>query len=317
MTRPLALLAAILLALPAAAQDNRQYASSFKRDSRLSDNAYNYSSALDSNVNTVWQTDPEQDNATQWMEIDVPTSTVDKIAAVIGWDKDDETFKDYARLKRINVEIFDKISSTERKMVGSGEVSFEDKRGWQILDLPDAKIGELGGVVRVNVKEAYKGVDYSNIAVSEIRVHLLEFPAETVALVNTPAAQDEAKNDASNAVDGSDKTFFVAQGKDTEIVLEAPGYGVSSVVITPGPKTHARPKTVVIRSNVLDQEVTHELAQDAKAPYSLLIPIVKGYTGGAWGEITVKVTDTWPGSVAENPLALTELRMTATTIEEF
>ncbi|MEZ4317335.1 MAG: hypothetical protein R3F61_07515 [Myxococcota bacterium] len=318
MMRPLlALVATSLFVLPASAQDSRQYASSFKRDSRLSDNIYNYSSALDSNPATVWQTDPEQDNATQWMEIDVPASTVDQIAAIIGWDKDEETFKDYARLKKVTVEVFDKVTSTERKLVTSADIAFEDKQGWQILDLPDGKIGELGGIVRINVKEVYKGIDFSNIAVSEVRVHLKEFPAETVNLVNTPASADEAKNDASMAVDGNDKTFFVAQGKNTEIVLEAPGYGVSTVGITPGPKTHARPKTVTIKSNVLDQVVEHQIPEDAKAPVWLLIPIVKGYTGGAWGEITVTVTDTWPGSVADNPLAISELRMRATTIEEF
>ena len=318
MIRPLvALAAATLLAMPAAAQQGREYCSSYKRDSRAGDNAYNYSSAMDSNLKTVWQTDPEKDNSTQWIELDVPTSTVDKIAIVVGWDKDEDTFKDYARLKSVKVEIFDKVSSTERKQLATAELSLKDERGWQMLDLPDTKIGEFGGLVRVNIREVYPGVDYSNLAVSEIRVHLLEFPAETLGLSNVPPAADEAKHDASMAFDNSDRTWFIAQDQSSELVMEASGYGVSSVVITPGPKTHARPKTVKIKSNVLDQVMTHEIAEDAKGPQSLLIPIVKGYTGGAWGEVTVTVVDSWPGTVAENPLAIAEIRMNATTIEDF
>ncbi len=317
MIRPLLAAAALsLLATPAFAQQGRTFASSYKKDSRAGDNAFNYNSAMDSDLKTSWQTDPEKDVTTQWIELDVPTSTVDKLAVVVGWDKNENAFKDYGRLKAAKIEIFDK-EGMDRKQLASVDVTFEDKRGYQMIDLPDTKIGDFGGIVRLNVKEMYKGVDYPSLAVGELRVHLLEFPAETVGLNNAPPALDEMKNDASMAFDDNDRTYFVAKDTTTSIVMEASGYGVSTVGITPGPKTHARPKTVKIKSLVLDQEATHVIPEDAKGQQWLPIPIVKGYTGGAWGEIQVEVVDVWPGSVAENPLAIGELRMNATTIEEF
>ncbi len=314
----LATMATLALAAPAAhAQADRQYSSSYKRDSRLPDNTFSYSSAMDSNKETSWQVDPEKDNLKQWIEIDIPASKVDKLGVVIGWDKTEDTFKDYARLKSAEVVVFEKINATERKQLGTGSVEFKDERGWQIVDLDNVHVGELGGIVRVEVKEVYPGIDFTNLAVSEVRVHLEEFPAETVQLNNVPKAADESSHDASMAVDGNDRTYFVAEGKTTEIAIEAPGYGVASVGITPGPSTHARPKTVKIKSTVLAQEMVHEIPEDAKGQQWVLIPIVKGYTGGAWGEVVVEVTDTWPGSKEDAPLAIGELRMNAATIEEF
>jgi hypothetical protein len=314
----LAALATLALVAPTAhAQADRQYSSSYKRDSRLPDNTFSYSSAMDSNKETSWQVDPEKDNLKQWIEIDIPAAKVDKLGVVIGWDKSEDTFKDYARLKAAKVEVFEKINASERKQLGTSEVTFEDKRGWQIVELDNLQVGEYGGIVRINVTEVYPGIDFTNLAVSEVRVHLEEFPAETVQLNNVPKSADEANHDGSMAVDGNDRTYFVAEGKTAEIAIEAPGYGVATVGLTPGPATHARPKTVKVKSSVLAQEEVHEIPEDAKGQQWLLIPIVKGYTGGAWGEVVIEVTDTWPGSKPDAPLAIAELRMNAATIEEF
>src|SRR5688500_17883765 len=81
-------------------------ASSFKRESKLGANTWNAEAALDGKPETAWMIDPEDENGGQWIELDLPTSTIDKLAIVNGWDKSEDIFFDYPRLKTAKVEMF-------------------------------------------------------------------------------------------------------------------------------------------------------------------------------------------------------------------
>ncbi len=290
-------------------------ASSEKRDPRFGEGAFSVARALDSDPATAWQSNPEKDNVGQWIQIDVPTAGVDKIAMIIGWAKSEETFKDYARVKAATVEVFSKGLSGEPTRVGEAKIQFKDEMGWQVVDIDDLKIsGELGGFVKITVDEVYPGVDYPNLAVGDVRIHLTEFPAETLALADEPEAVDEAHG-ASKMLDGRTNTYFLAKSTPVRFTATAKGYGISSVGIQPGPSAYARPKTVVLKAN--DAEVTHTIPEGAKGMQWLLLPVIVGYTGSAWGDLTVEIVDTWPGTKPENPLAIAELKLNASTLDDF
>lgn len=304
-----------LLFLCAAASAGYE-ASSEKRDSRFGEGAFSIRSAIDSDLATAWQCDPEKDNIGQWLQIDVPASSVDKISLVPGNGKSEDTFKDYARVKKAKVEVFSKALGGEPPTkVGEQTITFKDELGWQVVDLTDVKIpGNIGGTVKLTVEEVFPGKDYPNLAISEMRVHLTEFPAETLALSEDPPAGDE-KHEAPDLLDGKTTTYFVAQGPSVTLNATASGYGISSVGLHAGPATHARPKTVTVKAN--NAEITHTIAEDAKGMQWLLLPTIIGYTGSAWGDVTIEVVDSWPGSKPENPLAIAELKMNASTIDDF
>lgn len=289
--------------------------SSEKRDTRFGEGAFSIQAALDGDLETSWQCDPEKDNIGQWLQIDVPTASVDKIALVPGNAKSDETFKDYARVKSATVEVFSNSLGGEPTKVGEAKINFEDAKKWQVIDIDDLKIaGELGGSVKITVDAIYPGVDYPNLAIGEVRVHLTEFPAETLSLVEDPPAGDD-KHEAPDVLDGKASTYFVAKGPSVTFQAKAPGYGLSSVGLQAGPTTHARPKTVVLKAN--DAEVKHTIPEDAKGMQWLLLPTIIGYTGSAWGDVTIEIVDSYPGTKAENPLAIAELKLNAATIDDF
>ena len=61
------------------------------------------SSAIDSDMNTCWQVDPESDQKGEYIEIDVPFGEVDKLSIAGGWNKDKTTYADYGRLKTVQL----------------------------------------------------------------------------------------------------------------------------------------------------------------------------------------------------------------------
>ena len=98
-------LAVTLLLLPAVALAGFR-ASTFKKETKLGADTWNAASALDGKLESCWMVDPESENVGEWFEVDVPKSTVDKLGLVIGWQRDDKTFKDYGRVKTVRVSIF-------------------------------------------------------------------------------------------------------------------------------------------------------------------------------------------------------------------
>lgn len=301
----------VALALPGTALAGYEV-SSFRSDS-INPGLYGAASALDSKAETCWMVDPEKRNEGQWISIDVPTSTVDKLALISGWDQTEKTFADYARIKKARVEIISKEGGKEQ-IVGEAIVDVKDQRGWQILDLPDTQVGgELhGGMVRVHVLETYPGTDYPNLAVSEVRVHLKEFAAGTIAVAREPDSS-EAKRSGDMLIDGQPRTFWAADGAHEAIMaFKAPGYGLASIGIQPGPKPYARPKTVELTANDITVTVTLEDKQEMQWH---LLPVIVGYTGGAWGSVEVKVVDSYPGEVGKG-VAISEVKINAATIED-
>lgn len=288
-------------------------ASSEKKDSRYGANAFAPQSAVDSNKDTCWQSDPEKENKGQWIGLDIPVSTVDKIGMRIGWDKSEETFKDHARVKSGTLTFFNK-GLGDPVQAATRTVKFEDKQGWQIVDIEDVTIdGDLGGSVKLTIDEFYPGVDFPNLAVSELRIHLKEFPAETIAISGTEGGPDDGVPETM--IDDNARSTYEFKEQKGSITLTASGYGMASFGIQAGKATHARPKTVVIKAD--NTSVTHTIAEDAKGMQWMLLPAIIGYTGSAAGDVVVEITEVYPGSEATNPLSIAEVKLNASVIEEF
>jgi hypothetical protein len=305
---PLALLA---LVLPASAGYE---ASSFKKEDRLGKNYWSAASALDSKLETCWQIDPEQSNAGSWIYIDIPPGEVDKIGMIVGWQRSEEDFFDYARIKAAKVEIFDLGVGGTPALVATHNVAFADKPGWQFGDFPETKVsGEgIGGRVKVTVVDTYPGKDFPHVAVSEVRVHLKEFEAASMAFARP---FDTGTETADKATDKNPKTFWTGSGTQAHFALKAPGYGLASIGIQAGPKSHARPKTVEISAN---GAVATQVLEDQPGQMQwLLLPALIGYTGGAWGDVEVKILDGYTGDVPTNGLAISEIKLNAGSISDF
>jgi hypothetical protein len=313
MSTMVRILLPLLLALPSLALAGYEV-SSFKKDARLGTNYWNAASALDSKLDTAWQVDPESENAGAWLILDVPAGEIDKLGMVIGYAKNEDTFTDFARVKTAKVAVYN-AGAGEGSLLGEHTVSFEDKIGWQVIDLPDTKVGGevLGGRVKVTVVDTYPGKDFANLAISEVRVHMKEFPAESLRLARPPDSEADI-HIGDRMVDGDAKTFWAATTDAAVFAVSAPGYGLASLGLTQGPKTHARPKTIELHAN--QAATTHTLEDKPGVMQWVLLPCLVGYTGGAWGQVEVRIVDSYPGE-GMNGTALAEVKLTAGSIEEF
>jgi len=311
MPRLLAL--AALTTLPMIAHAGFE-ASSFKRDAKRGEAFWNAGSALDSRLESCWMIDPEEKNEGQWLQVDIPAAEVDKIAVVIGWDKSENNFFDYARIKKARIEVID-LKDQKPTTVVEHEATFEDKRGWQIIDIPNGKVaGEIiAGRVRMTVTEVYPGKDYPNLAVSEMRVHLKEFNADTTNIHGIPSSESD-DHMAMDMIDDNARTYWTSVGEtQPSFSVEAPGYGLASIGIQAGPKSHARPKVVEITANGVPQK--HNVEDKTEMQWFLL-PVMVGYTGSAWAEIKVQILESYPGEVGKG-VAISEVKLNAATIEDF
>ncbi|MFT6160060.1 MAG: hypothetical protein ACJATT_004774 [Myxococcota bacterium] len=303
-------LLAVLLALPAIA--NAGYRASSERQAR-GNNAPNWgvTSALDSDGTTAWMVDPERDNVGSWIEIDIPKGEVDKVALIIGWDRDEDVFNDYARVQTLKIEVFDEAASDSFMPKLEHSITFTDQRGWQTIDIPNVAVGNdfSGGRIRMTVVDVFDGKDYPNLAVSGALVHLVEMDA--LATMDTPPTSSHDDHFPDALLDGSDRTYWSAgpDGAATEFTVAASGFGVSSVGITPGPRTHKRPKTIEIRANNVTQTV--ELPENARTMTWFDIAPLSGFTGSGFDEVRINVTETWPGSSVDE-LAIAEVKLRAT-----
>ncbi len=291
-------------------------ASKFKPEHRKGANYWNAQSAIDGNLETCWMVPGESPNRGEWIEIDLPKSTVDKIAMVVGWAKSEETFQDYARVKAIKVEAFSLNDRQELSPRGSATAQFQDDVAMQIVDIDDLQVGEdlFGGKLRINVSDIYDGRDYPNMAISELMVHLTEFETKLKApefsdLSSTPAGP----NLAELAIDEDPKTFFATAQDGGFIQVEASGFGVSSLGIQVGPKSHARPKKIKVSAN--NRELVHELEDNDEVQW-VMVPSITGYTGGAFGEIKVEFLEVYAGEDDQN-VGIAEIFGKATNYEGF
>jgi len=287
-------------------------ASSFRTENKLGANYWNAKSAIDGKMDTAWQVPGDSANKGEWVMFDVPKGTVDSVAIFPGWGMSEEKFADYARIKAVKVEIFCCTGDEKQTLLGTHELQLVDKAEMQVLDIEDTAVGNdmgFGGKVKITVTEFYEGRDFPNLAVSEMLIHMKPYDA---AGVIEDIGGTLASNPKENMQDDDPRTFWAGPA-DASITFEASGYGIAAVAIIPGPATHARPKVVKVTAN--DRSTTSTLENSDKLQYAK-VPTIMGYTGSAWGEITVEIVEVYPGS-GNAEVGITEFKPQATNYDGF
>ncbi len=304
------LYSALLAALLAPAAHAGATASSFRPETRLGANYWNAASAIDEKPETCWMVPGESENLGEYVILDIPKGEVDKIGMLIGWAKDDDTWVDYPRVKSVRVEVLSYNDERDLVPVGSADASFEDKKGWQVVDIPDMKLGteEAGGKVKITISGVYPGKDFPNLAISELRVHMKEFDAQPK--ITEVSSTDDGKAQESMQ-DANPKTFWSGASDGATITLDSVGYGISKVGIAPAGKDLARAKKVKI--SVGNRSITTELPDAAGAQWAD-VPTMQGYTGSAWGELKIEILEVYPGAKSQS-LGISELSAKATTFD--
>ena len=303
---------ASLFALLGGAAHAGAIASHFKPETRLGANYWNAASALDGKPETCWMVPGESANRGESITIDVPKGEVDKLGMVIGWAKDDDTWKDYPRIKEVQVEVLSYNDARELYPVGKANATFEDKPGMQVVDLTDLKVGtdEAGGKVKITIVDLYPGQDFPNFGISEILVHLKEFADPSPVQVGEVSGADSG-HAQENMVDKNPKTFWSAPAEGAQFTINTAGFGLSRVGLTPASKDYARPKKVKI--SVGNRSSTVELP-DGTGVQWIEVPAMNGYTGSAWGEVTVEFLEVYPGA-KNGSIGIAEMTAYATTFE--
>ena len=310
------LFASCLLLVPSIAFAGFRASTFRKADARADDDAWNAGAAVDNNPATAWMVDPDAENEGSWIEIDLPRSEVDKLVIQSGWAKDEGIFKDHARIKTARIEVYGSATDDQAR-VGEQTITLADQVAPQTIELNDVKVGgELtGGRVRLVVTEVYAGEDYPTIAVSEVLVVLKEqdmAPGNT-KLKTAPASAAEGKP-PENLMDGNPKTFWAAAAPgEAAFELKTDGYGVSSFGIQNGPASNARPKKIAVTAN--DVTLTFDVLDKPEMQWFRL-PALVGYTGSAWGLVSVKVTDVWPGKT-DQATAITDVKLRYSNFEGY
>ncbi len=304
------LLSALLAVLLAPAAHAGATASSFRPETKLGANYWNAPAAIDNKKETCWMVPGESENLGEYVILDVPKGEVDKIGMIVGWAKDDDTFMDYPRVKSVRVEVFSYNEDRDLISVGTADASFEDKNGWQVVDIPDIKLGteEAGGKVKITISGVYAGRDFPNLAVSELLVHLKEFDA---APKITAVSSTDSGRVQESLFDANPKTFWSGAAEGAEITLDSVGFGFSRIGIAPAGKDLARAKKVKV--SVGNRSLITELP-DAAGPQWADVPAMNGYSGSAWGELKLEILETWPGSKSQS-VGISEITAKATTFE--
>ena len=297
--------------------------SSFKSESRKPQNYWSGGSAIDEDPQTAWMVPGEGGSVDalaeitgeadegnkyprgEWIELEAPSgsvSTVESIGMIVGYAIDPETFKDYARVKSIRIDVYEydksmKLVKTDR----SAKVSFEDKIDMQNLPVTGIDIkSELGGKFRITITDVYEGKDYDSFAISELMLYMKDYPAQSVNISDVEHGADDVAPE--KMVDKNTKTFWLSEdistldGENIRFGFDVGSATLSRMSITQGPKTHARPKKIKVLTG--GRFVIHELADTTKAQW-VWIPSVTGYTGSTWDTVYVEILETYPGSKSQ------------------
>jgi len=286
-------------------------ASSFRPENKRGANFWSAKSAIDGNLDTAWQVPGDSANKGEWVMYDVPQGTVDKIAIFPGWGISEENFADYARIKAVKIEVFCCTGDEKMTPLHTSELVVQDKAELQVLELEDVSIGNdlgFGGKVKITVTDYYEGRDFPNLAVSELLVHMKPYDAASVI----SEISGESEGHLRDLMQDDDPRTFWAGPADSSFTFEASGYGVSAVAIQAGPASNARPKVVKITAN--DRSVTTTLENNDQVQYAML-PSIMGYTGSAWGEVTVEILEVYPGGSPD--VAIAEFKARATNYDGF
>jgi len=271
--------------------------------------------AIDNDASTAWMVPGESQNRGEWIEFQIPKGELIGFAIWPGWGESETTFLDYARPKTVKIEALCCDGDDQMNSVLSMEIVLEDANKLQEIDLTDTKVGNemgFGGIVRLTVQDTYAGEDYPNMAISEVEVRLKEFDLPIVRF-----ASDSGNNPShlvEGMIDGNRKTYWSTAVEGATFTLSSSGYGVSSVGIQGGPRSHARAKKVKVSTN--NRSAVYDVENNDKMQF-LKVPSVTGYTGSAWGEIEIKVLEVYPGSGADAELAINEITVRATNYDGF
>lgn len=293
-------------------------ASDFKPEHRQGANTWNAQAAIDGKLETAWQLPGESKNTGEWLILDVPKSNLDKIGMIVGWAKDEDHFKDYARVKAIKVEAMAYDENNELQPVGEGTATFEDKMEYQVVDIDDIQIGDdlFGGKVKITITEVYPGRDYPNLAVSEVSLHLAEFDAGPI--VEEVSSEDDGHS-RDLMIDDNDKTFWVGDAAGASMGVKVAGFSVARIGLNPGPKDYARPKKVRLTAHNRSHDV--ELP-DAVGTQWLEIPAIVGFTGSGYQgsefeTLQLEILEVYPGTKFADKVAIREIDAKATAFGGF
>jgi hypothetical protein len=271
--------------------------------------------AIDNNSATAWMVPGESQNRGEWIEFLIPKGELIGFSIWSGWAENDTTFTDYARPKTIKAEALCCDGDDQMKSLFSKEIVLEDVNRLQEIQLDPTKVGNelgFGGLFRITIQDTYAGEDYPNMAISEVEVRLKEFDLPIVRFSGDSG--DNPSHMVAGMIDGDRKTFWSAAASGASFTLSSSGYGVSSVGIQAGPRTHARAKKVKVIAN--NRSAIYDLENNEKMQF-LKVPSVTGFTGSAWGEIEVSVLEVYPGSAADAELAIKEITVRATNYDGF
>jgi len=271
--------------------------------------------AVDNNPATAWMVPGESQNRGEWIEFQVPKGSINGFSIWSGWAKSDDTFSDYARPKTVKIDVLCCDGDDKMKTLFSSEVKLEDVNQLQKISIDETEVGNemgFGGIFRLTVQDTYAGQDYPNMAVSELEIQMKEFDLPSIKFDGDSG--DDPKHMVTAMADGKTKTFWTTATEDASFMLASSGYGVSSLGIQAGPKSHARPKKVKISSS--GRSAVVELKNTDKMQY-VKVPSITGYTGSAWDQIEVKILEIYPGAAEGAHLAISELKVKATNYDGF
>lgn len=287
--------------------------SDFKKETRRGANYWSGMSTHDMKMDTAWQVPGESKNVDEWLMFDVPKVALDKVGITVGWMKNEETFKDYARIKKVRIEAFEYNDSMELAPAGSPiELEFPDEPGFQVVPLPEPLKGKAGtnGKIKLIIKEVYEGRDFPNVAVSEVLLFLSEFQ---VPFDVKDLSFEDDKNKADALYDENPKTTYVAPAEGLSFTVASPSAALASITLDHMGDAYARPKKVELTAQGRSRVV--ELA-DGPAE-AMWVPTVFGYTGGSWGDVQVKVLEVYPGKKYADKLGLKDVKALASNNDAF
>ena len=272
-------------------------------------NQWAANAAIDGKVETAWMVPGESANRGEWIMIDVPKGTIDKIRIHPGWGKTAETYTDYARPKALKVDVLCCADSTNMETQSSTNTDVPDKNELIELDIEDLEVGNemFGGKAKIWIVDIYEGEDYPSVAISEILVVMKEFDA--AASFTADSGADPAHM-IMDTVDDNTRTFWTSPSEGAGFTFTADGFGLSSFQFQHGPAGYAKVKKIKVTANDVENVVD---VPESGGWHTVEIPGPYGYTGSAWGDIVVEVLEVHPGSKPE--LAISEFKAKATNYE--
>ena len=155
--------------------------------------------------------------------------------------------------------------------------------------------------------DIYPGRDFPNLAISEVLIGLKEFDGNGLL---TPSGENP-DHIIMDAQDLNARTYWATAAEGASVEISSDTFGLSSIDIQAGPKTHARPKTVRVTAQ---RRSRTQVLEDVPGAQNVLIPAITGYTGSAWGSVKLEFLDVYPGTKSEE-LAVAELGLKATNME--